>query len=111
MNNLNYCCAELQQAVDSGDVTYDGYGSLYVMIDGKQGHFIVFANCPRCGHKLDDLIPKKTQEELDILRAAHLNGEGIDPDTKFTCDDCASRCDCAFAFDLYNTDGDCLASK
>jgi hypothetical protein len=31
--------------------------------------------------------------------------------TKLTCDDCISSNVCEFAFDLYNTDGDCLALK
>ena len=31
--------------------------------------------------------------------------------TDFTCYDCPLACNCRFAFDLYNTDGDCLAEK
>jgi hypothetical protein len=31
--------------------------------------------------------------------------------TEFTCDKCAARYRCTLAFDLYNTDGDCLAEK
>ena len=30
---------------------------------------------------------------------------------KFTCDECTSNRTCAYAFDGYNTDGDCLAEK
>ncbi len=29
----------------------------------------------------------------------------------YTCDDCNSVDDCEFAYDLYNTDGDCLQLK
>ncbi len=29
----------------------------------------------------------------------------------FTCTNCNQQSYCAFAFDLYNTDGDCLAAK
>ena len=29
----------------------------------------------------------------------------------FTCDTCKDNDNCEFAFDAYNTDGDCLASK
>lgn len=30
---------------------------------------------------------------------------------KFTCDDCADKDVCDWAWDLYNTNGDCLATK
>jgi hypothetical protein len=29
----------------------------------------------------------------------------------FTCDACSLAPTCAYAFDLYNTDGDCISSK
>lgn len=29
----------------------------------------------------------------------------------FTCDTCSARYECALVFDLYNTDGGCLAEK
>ena len=32
-------------------------------------------------------------------------------EVEFTCDGCGHAPSCALAFDLYNTDGDCLASK
>lgn len=35
--------------------------------------------------------------------------EGEPPE--FTCDNCAHMPECSLAFDLYNTNGDCLASK
>lgn len=31
--------------------------------------------------------------------------------TSYTCDNCDDASDCAYAFDLYNQDGDCLAEK
>lgn len=30
---------------------------------------------------------------------------------RFTCDDCSGAPDCDYAFDGYNTNGDCLAEK
>lgn len=30
---------------------------------------------------------------------------------RYTCNDCPDNKDCEFAFDLYNLDGDCLATK
>lgn len=29
----------------------------------------------------------------------------------FTCDDCSLKNDCHYVYDLYNTNGDCLAEK
>lgn len=71
-----------------------------------------------------DLYPTKAREvkpcsltrstplkepELATLRAEALQ---LDPSiTSFTCDDCAARYNCNFCFDLYNTNGDCLAEK
>lgn len=57
----------------------------------------------------------RTREEvlelwkLGKLRLAyHHGGIGI---PEFTCVDCASVRKCKLAFDLYNTNGDCLLSK
>lgn len=55
----------------------------------------------------------KTQEQLDKLRKKMIalsagTGEQI---SEFTCDDCDVKERCQFVFDLYNTDGDCLAMK
>jgi hypothetical protein len=36
---------------------------------------------------------------------------GQTEDVAFTCDDCGAAATCEYAFDLYNTDGDCLAEK
>ncbi len=32
-------------------------------------------------------------------------------DVSFTCDDCGGTAVCDWVYDLYNTDGDCLAEK
>ena len=47
----------------------------------------------------------KKEEMLDAFEE-----RGYDIDA-CTCNDCADKDDCVFAFDLYNTSGDCLASK
>lgn len=36
---------------------------------------------------------------------------GDHTDVVFTCDTCKQNDDCEFAFDAYNTNGDCLAEK
>lgn len=38
-------------------------------------------------------------------------GPNITPETPLTCDECQRNEECEFAFDYYNTDGDCLDSK
>lgn len=70
-----------------------------------------------------DEIPNKMSAEMQELRArsyAELkeyraeNSEGLLPaedEDKFTCDDCRSAASCEFAYDWYNTNGDCLALK
>lgn len=59
-------------------------------------------------------LPKpRTADELKAHRAAmvaHENRLGVAPDV-FTCDECQFAIRCRFAFDGYNTNGDCLASK
>ena len=51
---------------------------------------------------------ERTDEELAKIRAENIAEFDID---KFTCDDCPARYTCEWAFDIYNTDGDCLADK
>jgi len=49
-----------------------------------------------------------TQESLDCLAQADV----VVPEKKeFTCNRCADSGTCEFAWDLYNTNGDCLAMK
>jgi len=60
------------------------------------------------------MIVKLDLQALDNLRGQSITrlkeatGEII---TEFTCDDCDSRFTCCYVFDIYNTDGDCLAMK
>lgn len=54
-----------------------------------------------------------TEEQVGEARAfsiARMEGHAPTPD-KFTCDTCLAKYDCVYAFDYYNTDGDCLAEK
>lgn len=59
---------------------------------------------------------ERSDEETRALRAGvvreYATDRTIDADALvFTCDDCPAKNTCDFAFDLYNTDGDCLAEK
>jgi hypothetical protein len=55
---------------------------------------------------------ERTDEEVAALRASKVEffSEHFDL-TEFSCDRCAAVKTCEFAFDPYNTDGDCLAEK
>jgi hypothetical protein len=55
----------------------------------------------------------RTEEELKNLRDHQLARaeEYKLPITAFTCDTCETRFICYLAFDLYNTDDDCLLMK
>jgi hypothetical protein len=60
-----------------------------------------------------DMEPQ-TDEQLAAQRAdalAYMQKNGWPSDTKFTCDTCDQRRTCPFAYDPYNTGGDCLAAK
>jgi hypothetical protein len=59
----------------------------------------------------DELKKRRSEAVADAV--VHL---GASHDMKFTCDTCGvlspqGKRDCQYAFDLYNTDGDCLAEK
>jgi len=59
------------------------------------------------------MAKRLTENELNLLRNAareQLAREG-ETTLKFTCDGCPSRFECEWVYDLYNTDGDCLAEK
>ncbi|MEQ8822859.1 MAG: hypothetical protein RIC14_00620 [Filomicrobium sp.] len=58
----------------------------------------------------DGMIPKTNADgyEVDQLRKRISKYFGIDT---FTCDECDARYTCPYAFDPYNTNGDCLAEK
>lgn len=51
---------------------------------------------------------ERSPEELAEARRCSSAWFDID---KFTCDDCRAQKTCDWAFDPYNTDGDCLAEK
>jgi hypothetical protein len=52
-----------------------------------------------------------TEEQLAKIRTEMLElGKAYNIES-FTCDDCGARYRCSLAFDLYNTQGDCLAEK
>lgn len=64
--------------------------------------------------------PPLTKAEVDERREkaiafiAHIQKKPIEEvgaRIKFTCDECKNPEDCEWAFDAYNTDGDCLDMK
>lgn len=57
--------------------------------------------------------PRSFAELLRERRASvkQLERHGYEWDGTFSCDHCISVHKCVFAFDEYNTDGDCLAEK
>lgn len=60
-------------------------------------------------------LARRKAEAIALDREFSSAFPGFDPGAytppAFTCESCASRFECDLAFDLYNTDGDCLASK
>jgi len=53
-------------------------------------------------------------DELEIQRfrvIEFFKKEGMDVENRITCDKCIDLFDCEYAYDMYNIDGDCLASK
>lgn len=72
------------------------------------------------GHPMEDRAPLTHLElnalaEMAVLDAAAFDVKyGTPPVTTvkdFTCHDCCDCSICEFVYDMYNTDGDCLASK
>lgn len=65
---------------------------------------------PRAAFEMVD--DRWTDEQLQAIRKDQLKilreYRGKD---SFTCDECSETNACHFAFDAYNTDGDCLGSK
>lgn len=53
---------------------------------------------------------KRTDEETAAMRAACIADYGVG-EIEFSCDTCAAKNTCEYAFDQYNTNGDCLAEK
>ena len=41
----------------------------------------------------------------------YCNGSGMVLCSEFTCNECGAEATCAYAWDLWNVGGDCLASK
>lgn len=54
------------------------------------------------------LGPERSDEDLAKARSDVADKFDIEA---FTCDECPAKKTCQFAFDPYNTDGDCLAEK
>lgn len=83
---------------------FDGCTSCGELRDGQ-------ANCRGCGTRRDPITP----EQLAREREASVQHLGLLMQTmgpfKFTCDTCSHAPLCLYAFDAYNVDGDCLASK
>lgn len=55
-----------------------------------------------------------TYEELfteEAIRQMADSGISVPSKESMTCSKCSESGTCEFAWDLYNTDGDCLASK
>jgi len=66
--------------------------------------------CPECnGYGQVPSYDVTPIEENDICIMC--NGSGLLDKNKFTCNTCFSKDECQYAWDLYNTDGDCLALK
>lgn len=55
-----------------------------------------------------------TENQLQLFRKnmiqSYVRANGENPE-KITCDGCSDPANCLFAFDPYNTDGDCLGEK
>lgn len=59
-------------------------------------------------------VPARTPIRLTAIRAHSNDVNGGEPKGGYTCDACGAcgaRFTCAFVFDGYNTNGDCLAEK
>ena len=56
-------------------------------------------------------VPARTPARLAGLRVHSNELNGGEPHGGYTCDACGARFTCAFVFDGYNTNGDCLAEK
>lgn len=55
------------------------------------------------------LVPERPAAKLAEMRAFVVEQDGVREG--FTCDTCTQKSTCVFAFDAYNTNGDCLAAK
>jgi lysozyme family protein len=57
-----------------------------------------------------EFLAKERKRSLEIFAQYNTDGEESEI-TEFTCDGCGHAPCCSLAFDHYNTNGDCLASK
>ncbi len=57
----------------------------------------------------EELIKRKREEKARFQAIAW--DQHVQWPDKFTCDECGANDTCDLAWDLYNTDGDCLAEK
>ena len=56
-------------------------------------------------------IQTMTEDTIKEIMRKAFTKHGFDMDKDCTCKDCECSKKCPFAWDLYNTNGDCLASK
>jgi len=63
--------------------------------------------CASCGgwNRFKHICEDKRSAMIEYLVANHSRAKQL------TCDYCTERIKCEFAYDLYNTDGDCIAEK
>jgi MoaA/NifB/PqqE/SkfB family radical SAM enzyme len=64
-----------------------------------------FVGLEGCDHTLPERLRAKQLQKTRTEVAALFDIE------QFTCDDCPRKHECQWAFDAYNTNGDCLADK
>lgn len=56
----------------------------------------------------EELAAERKRTQDSIRKVYH---RAIDVPDSFTCDECGFAPKCTLVFDLYNTNGDCLAEK
>jgi hypothetical protein len=71
------------------------------------------ARVPLTHWELDALADDAAEDlrRLDLEHGLTTESAPVDTRARFTCYACTSACTCPFVYDLYNADGDCLASK
>ena len=67
--------------------------------------------CINCGPHSRDSPYTQDKEEAWSWLSAHLQYSDALDNPSSTCFSCEIKDNCKYAFDLYNTDGDCIASK
>lgn len=83
--------------------------------DFKDGKFVGdYPRCPFCTEGTTyecEWVDGKRGKILDSYKCLECGGTGIRDNKIFTCNECPDKGTCPDAWDLYNTNGDCLASK